>query len=629
MPSPVVIWIWFCAYLNCAGWVLSALHRLDKVGYAVVFALGFGALWFWKQKTGAQLFPRIHPPKFRRRFKRIFPLCFLGLAALAFLGGALYAPVNFDALAYRTPRVLNWLAENGWHWIHTDFQRLNTRTAGFEWLTAPQFLFLHTDRFVFLLNVISFLLLPGRIFAVLTRLGVGPRAAWHWMWLFPSGYGYALQAGSILNDMFGAVLTLTAFEFALRARRSKNFSDVSIASLAAALMTAVKAFNLVLLLPWAIAILPAWKILPRRPLATLALILFAASASLLPTAVMNWRVCHDWTGLKMEQATIGGMAMNGQVESLRLLANVVSLFSSNLVPPAFPFGHQWENFMSRITPAKLSQDLHANMEAGLAENKLPDLQTEEFGGLGCGVSGLLLLLLIWKLKNFRRSNWPGLNGIFGFEFIFFATIWLGVVVIMMKSGASGPARYFLPVYPLLVLPLLDAGAQLRRGAGRILALLIFSAAAALVVIAPQRPLWPATTVLKHFDAEHSAKPLLQRAWAVYSVFGNRAAGFAAVLEQLPPDTRRLGFIGFDEPEGALWQPFGSRRIVHISRDDSAAAIRQNQIQYALVSLDYLEQPGAGSVERWRQQSGAEPVADFQLRLRAGRAAEKWQLVRFP
>src|SRR5438045_3699801 len=105
MPLLVAIWIWFCAYLNCAGWTLSALHRLDKTGYAVVFAIGFAALWWWKQKTGAEIFPKIHLPKYRRRFKKLFPLSFLILAVLAFIGGALYAPANFDTLAYRTPRV--------------------------------------------------------------------------------------------------------------------------------------------------------------------------------------------------------------------------------------------------------------------------------------------------------------------------------------------------------------------------------------------------------------------------------------------------------------------------------------------------------------------------------------------
>ena len=624
MPSFVVIWIWFCAYLNCAGWTLSALHQLNKTGYVAAFALGLGLVWLWKIKTGAQLFPKIHPPKFSRRFRRAFPLAFLILAALAFLGGALYAPVNFDALAYRTPRVLHWLATEQWQWIHTDFQRLNTRTAGFEWLTAPQFLFLHTDRLVFLLNVISFLLLPGRIFAVLTRLGVNPRAAWHWMWLFPSGYGYVLQAGSVLNDMFGAVMTLTAFEFALRARQKNQAADLWTSGLAAALMTAVKAFNLVLLLPWAVAIFPALKILPRRPLATAALVLFAASASLLPTAVTNWSVCRDWTGLKMEQATIGGGA-----ESLRLLANVVTLLASNFAPPLFPLVNQWHDFVLRATPAGLMEKLHGNMETSLAEVRLPELQVEEYAGLGFSLSVLLLVLLLWKLKNFRRQPWPSLVGIFRFEFIFFAAVWLGVLVVMMKSGAGGPARYFLPVYPLLALPLLGAGEKLRRGAWRAGGLLIFLTAGMLLVIAPQRPLWPAVSVLQKLDAEHSNNFLLKRAWSVYSVFGQRADGFAAVREKLPPDTRRLGYVGFDEPEGALWKPFGSRTIVHICRDDSSASIRERGIRIALLSVDYLEQPGAGNFARWLQARGGETLETFELKLRAGRPAEIWQLVRFP
>ena len=43
------------------------------------------------------------------------------------------------------------------------------------------------------------------------------RAAWHWMWLMPTGYCFLLQAGSIGNDLFGAVFALAALDFALRA----------------------------------------------------------------------------------------------------------------------------------------------------------------------------------------------------------------------------------------------------------------------------------------------------------------------------------------------------------------------------------------------------------------------------
>jgi hypothetical protein len=129
---------------------------------------------------------------------------------LVFIGGALYRPSNYDALTYRLPRVLHWLAQEQWHWIHTANYRMNDRSCGFEWLTAPVVLATGSDRALFLINFISFLLLPGLVFSVFTRLGVRRRVAWHWMWLLPTGYNFLLQAGSIGNDSFAAVDALAA-----------------------------------------------------------------------------------------------------------------------------------------------------------------------------------------------------------------------------------------------------------------------------------------------------------------------------------------------------------------------------------------------------------------------------------
>src|SRR5271170_6275748 len=137
MPTIVLLWVWFCAYLNCAGWALSAIHQLNAGGYAVVLLIWFAALFVWRRKISAQIFPHYCCHKFRRRFRRLFPLAFLILAALAFLGGAIYAPNNYDALAYREPRVLHWLAADQWHWIQGIFPRVNNRSCGFEWVTAP------------------------------------------------------------------------------------------------------------------------------------------------------------------------------------------------------------------------------------------------------------------------------------------------------------------------------------------------------------------------------------------------------------------------------------------------------------------------------------------------------------
>jgi len=616
------MWIWLCAYLNAAGWILSALHQLNETGYAAVFALGLGAWLIWRQKTGSPWLPKIHPPRLKRRFRRGFPLMFLLLATLAFLGGALHGACNYDALAYRTPRVLHWLDAQQWIWIHTDFQRLNTRTAGFEWLTAPQFLFLHTDRFVFLLNIVSFLLLPGRVFAVLTRLGVRPRAAWYWMWLFPGGYGYVLQAGSVVNDLFGAVMALTAFEFALRAAREKNVACLWTSGLAAALMTSAKAFNLILLLPWAIAALPAALLLRRRPAASLAVIVFAALASMLPTAVLNWHECGDWTGLKAEEATIGGGG-----KPMRFIANAINLPANNLVPPAFPLDDQWEALVNRIMPAALHARMAGSMEPGLASVRLPELQMEESAGLGMGLSFLLLVLLCKKARagELRPRRWLALET--GVPL----AIWLTLGIFMVQVGSAGPARYLLPFYPLLALPVLrGAGADnfFRSVGWRVTALYLTGISVLLLVVDPARPLWPATTVLRSLDAEHSSNRWLGRAWNVYTVYGSRADGFAPAIAALPAGADPLGYMAADAPEGALWRPFGQRRVSHICHDETPASVRARGIKYALVSEQFLAQHDAMQPAEWVARMGAETIQVFDLKLSAGLEPHRWLLVRF-
>ena len=56
MPAAVLIWVWFCAYLNFAGWALSALHELNARGYAVAVLLGLAALVVWRKKIVARNF---------------------------------------------------------------------------------------------------------------------------------------------------------------------------------------------------------------------------------------------------------------------------------------------------------------------------------------------------------------------------------------------------------------------------------------------------------------------------------------------------------------------------------------------------------------------------------------------
>ena len=605
-------WVVVCVYLQCAGWLLSAIHQLNATGYAAALVVGGIALWKTKPDFG-----RVR----LRRFRRLFPLCFLGLALLAILGGVLYGPSNYDGLTYRIPRVMHWLAEGRWHWIHTEFERLNTRATGWEWLAAPVIALSGSYRWLFVFNAVAFFLMPGLIFSVFTRLGVRPRVAWYWMWLGPTGYCFLLQAGSISNDMLGAVFALAAIDFALRARTSGQISDVWFSGLSAALMTASKSSNLPLLLPWLIAVAPALGLLTHKFFKSAAIVLCAAGASLLPISLQNYKHCGDWTGLAAESAQM-------RSSLLHLPANAVLFTIQNFVPPVFPIAKQWNALVRKIVPPNFTQRLEQIFEPGGAHFELSELAVEEGAGVGCGLSFLTFISLL-AVPFLRRnqtavhpmgSNPPSLVLI---------SIWIGIAACMYKSGIGGTAaRIIAPYYLLIIAACLIHRAQVtlvRTGWWRGLAAATFAMALFPMVLSPARPLWPAQAVLEKLDAMHSNNPLLRRAYNVYSVYGERSNGFAPALAALPSGVRVLGFITFDDPETSLWFPFGARRIEHVTNADDSANLRARGIEYLLVKPDRL----SGGFDQWAAKMGVQQVKTIPLALRATQGSLDWCLVRLP
>ena len=143
MLNAARIWILLSTWLVGAGWILSALHQLNRTGYGAAFALTGMAAIFLRRKIkwpSAKNLPSAWH-KFRRRFKHPAPLLFLILASMSFVSGVLYPPYNSDTDAYRLPRVLHWLGQEQWHWIHTADARMNVADCGYEWFVAPMVLF--------------------------------------------------------------------------------------------------------------------------------------------------------------------------------------------------------------------------------------------------------------------------------------------------------------------------------------------------------------------------------------------------------------------------------------------------------------------------------------------------------
>ena len=614
MPSAVLVWIWFCAYLNCAGWTLSALHELNAGGYAVALALAAGAFFIWKKKTSATILPRAGLKKINRRFRRPFPLAFLILAAMALLGGALYPPTNYDALAYRLPRILHWLAAEHWHWIHTMFARVNTRACGVEWVSAPFVSIFGTDRFLFLINFISFLFLPGLIFSVFTRLGVRRRTAWHWMWLVPTGYGFLLQAGSIGNDLFAAPFALAAVDYALRARSSDSPCDFFTSIVAAGMMTACKLSNLTLLLPWALAILPSARLVLRWPLRTAAVGVLALSASVLPVILENARHSGDWTGMELEQA---GMV---KAPVFKTGVNIVQLVIQNFVPPVFPPADRWNQLMDDRLPPHLIHRLDRTMESATCRFHVDQMQIEENAGLGFGISFLLLASVAAAFFLRKKISSGG-------------SAWLACVrwspvisllVVLAESNLYPIARLLTPYYALLLPPLLACGGHERlvtKRWWRAAAIAVFFTAALPLVLSPARPLFPVETILAKIHK------LPARVQIVYSVYRERHDAFAPALAVLPPGLKVLGLVTFDDPETSLWRPFGARRIEHVCPEDTASELKARGIDYILIKPGTLETYWHCSFDAWLKTMNAEIVQTIPLRLRAGAEGGDWNLVK--
>jgi hypothetical protein len=648
---PVIrAWLWLSALATLAGWLLSALGQLNRLGYLAFgavagVALGLGRKAFGGEGAGSGF----NWTKTRRRFRRWLPACFAVLACLVLLGGALYAPTTHTAMTYRTPRVLHWLAEGHWHWIHTPNYRMNNRACGFEWLTAPVLLFTRSDRSLFLLNFFPFLLLPGLVFSVCTRLGVRPRVAWHWMWLLPTGYNFLLQAGSVANDTFPTVYALAALDFGLRAWASRRPADLWLSLLAAALLTGAKASNLPLLLPWVVVVFPLLPLLMRRPAATLVLVLLATLVSFLPTAALNVCYCGDWSGLKFEHV---GMDMKNPI--VGIWGNSLLLLK-NFVPPFFPLAGWWNQSALTVLPPALVAPMVANFEKGF--HLVGEMPIEDATGIGFGLSVLLLVSVLACLRRERalrpagsaepessaaaghggfggskpewRGSWLIPAGLLRCMLI---APWVSLLAYCVKSGMNDAVRLISPYYALLLPSLLIGARQaeiIRRRWWRGMVWGVLLLAFLVVVAIPGRPLWPARAVLSKLLALKPGQRLVARALNVYAVYGQRSDPLANVRALLPPGLTIVGFMGDpDDIDISLWRPFFARRVEHILLTDTAAQIRQRHIRYAVVGGGNLAVNGT-TLAAWLPQVRAECVAATTATMTVTLGPQSWYIVRFP
>jgi len=208
--------------------------------------------------------------------------------------------------------------------------------------------------------------------------------------------------------------------------------------------------------------------------------------------------------------------------------------------------------------------------------------------------------------------------------------WVSLAVYCMKSGMTTTARLISPYYPLL-LPLLLIGAAqseiVRRWWWRGLVAGVLFFAFVVVIVVPDRPLWPAKTILTKIHERQPGQPLVNRALKVYTVYADRWDSLAGVRTLLPPGTTVVGFLGgVDDCDISLWRPFFERRVEHFQLADSPEKIRE-RAEYVVVSETAMAGQGVPFNE-WLQKSGATVIASTNAMLKVSAGAQSWQIVRF-
>ena len=612
--------VWFCAWLNFTGWILSALHQLNALGYTVsllLFAVGCGC---WLRQASGEFFPRGTGRKFFRRSRRPLPALFLVVTVLIFLGGILYAPSNFDALTYRLPRMLHWQAAGQWVWIPTFNERMNYSGVGWEWLGLPFLLLTHSDRGMFLINAVGFLLLPGLLFSIFRQLGVARRAAWTWMWLLPLAYGFVTQAGSIGNDFTGAWFCLLSVYFGLQARRSQRVEEVWLALVAAALMTGVKLSNLPLALPCLVAVWPALGRLQKNVIGSLAVAVLCVVVSALPMMFLNQLHTGSWNGdlqnryqMQLKNPVAGG------------LGNGLLLAEQSFMPPLFPGAARLHERIMRSWP-----DSYQAAFPRLRMNKLNEIPGEEGAGLGLGITLPLLLVLGVSLGQFCRL--ASLNN--GFRRLFPAVAlaaWVAALVFLAKIGSEAGARLLLPYYPLAIIPLLLLPAQrelLRRRAWRIFLVVLALGVLPVLVLSVSRPLWPAQRISAHLAQVHPGNKTLQRLATTYAAYAHRNDVLKPIRAALPDSAREIGFIaGSNDTDYSLWRPFGWRTVSY-PRSDLGAFLQSPGLEWVVVKADVWPEISPVPLETWAAAHHAEIVANIPIVELVSWGPENWCLLHF-
>jgi hypothetical protein len=138
------------------------------------------------------------------------------------------------------------------------------------------------------------------------------------------------------------------------------------------------------------------------------------------------------------------------------------------------------------------------------------------------------------------------------------------------------------------------------------------AAAMLLVISRERPLFPSQTIIARFQAKYPDSKFVADVSHTYSSTPDLENQRLYIRKNLPPGEPVIGYAsigGISEP--ALWFPLGQRRVEEVLAGDTSQQLRLSGIHYVVVE-DEIFRGTNETLQQWLSQYGGTLVKEWMF-----------------
>ena len=258
---------------------------------------------------------------------------------------------------------------------------------------------------------------------------------------------------------------------------------------------------------------------------------------------------------------------------------------------------------------------------------------EKFGFLGPGASsgnagiGLWIVLLIGASAAlavfYRGLKRPlGNGGLAALRWVPF----LSLAVFMAKVATFENDRQMAAYYALLFPAILVASGHayiVRRKWWQWAGLGGMLLTAAMLVVARDRPLFPAKTILLPLTERHPQWKFLSRAWESYACRLSVETQRNAFRNTIPAKEKVIGYAtvrGSQEP--GQWLPFGHRRVERVLPNDTPMQLQDKHIHFVLVDSGGLSYLGM-TIGQWTNQFDGVLIDTLEMETSPGETGSEY------